>query len=260
MPLHHLVALICLFPSVFGSIRELECPAIASAHLNSNRITALILARGGSKGIPLKNHVPINGEPLLIRSLRILLEFNRFASIWVSTDDDRIASTIEDRFSSDQVRIHLRPPVLDTTPSIESTQEFIRMHPEVTNVALIQCTSPFLKVRYLEELLEKFEPSTDCVFSVTRSYKLRWRRDASRRGAVVPVNFNPERRPRRQDWDGELLEAGMFYVARRDLLSKGRFQNDRCQVVEIEPGDALEIDTVEDLELARVMDDLRNKR
>jgi N-acylneuraminate/3-deoxy-D-glycero-D-galacto-nononate cytidylyltransferase len=41
------------------------------------------------------------------------------------------------------------------------------------------------------------------------------------------LNFDPKNRPRRQDWSGELIESGMFYIAKRELLEAGVFQNDR---------------------------------
>ena len=33
-----------------------------------------------------------------------------------------------------------------------------------------------------------------------------------------PLNFDPANRPRRQDWSGDLVENGMFYFARRELV------------------------------------------
>ena len=74
----------------------------------------------------------------------------------------------------------------------------------------------------LEKISKK---DVDCVFSVSRSHQLRW---ANKQGKTNPLNFDPEKRPRRQDWDGEFVENGMFYFAKRELiLSKGVLQNDK---------------------------------
>ena len=54
-------------------------------------ILALILARGGSKGIPHKNIVPLLGRPLLAYSCEAALTSSQFSRIIVSTDDLRIA-------------------------------------------------------------------------------------------------------------------------------------------------------------------------
>lgn len=63
---------------------------------NSTRaITALILARGGSKGIKLKNIQRIDGVSLLGISLTAIQEVKRFNSIWVSTDHAAIAEEAE---------------------------------------------------------------------------------------------------------------------------------------------------------------------
>lgn len=62
---------------------------------SSKAITALILARGGSKGIKLKNIQRIDGISLLGISLTALQEIKRFDSIWVSTDHAEIAEEAE---------------------------------------------------------------------------------------------------------------------------------------------------------------------
>lgn len=44
---------------------------------------------------------------------------------------------------------------------------------------------------------------------------------------LKPLNFDPEARPRKQDWSGELVENGMFYFSKRKLIENGSFQNER---------------------------------
>ena len=57
----------------------------------SPHIAGLVLARGGSKGIPLKNLAPLGSRPLLTWCLQASQEFGKFDSIWVSTDHGGIA-------------------------------------------------------------------------------------------------------------------------------------------------------------------------
>ncbi|XP_055526395.1 N-acylneuraminate cytidylyltransferase A [Wyeomyia smithii] len=261
-----LVPLVIVFVICFSSHSQsvschVVCQAIQPHHSNSST-AALILARGGSKGIPLKNLAKIGSKSLLVRALQTLEAFGQFDSIWVSTDDERISDEVVTAFPLDRILIHFRPPEVarDQSTSIESTQEFLSKHPEIANLALVQCTSPFLRVRYLAEAFRNFHRrSSDCVFSVARSFKLRWKMQGTD-GRVAPLNFDPERRPRRQDWTGELVETGMFYFARRSLLvSEGRFQNGNCRVVEVDPRDALEIDGNDDLILARFLNENEGK-
>lgn len=59
-----------------------------------------------------------------------------------------------------------------------------------------------------------------------RLYKLRWNQ-YDNNGTMYAANFDPKKRPRRQDWTGELYETGMFYFARKSLLDEEIFQNDK---------------------------------
>ena len=66
-------------------------------------------------------------------------------------------------------------------------------------ICLVQCTSPFLNSSYLSKGFDMMKNQNyDSVFSVTKSHKLRWSIDKK------PLNFDPQKRPRRQDWEGNL--------------------------------------------------------
>lgn len=56
-----------------------------------SEILALIPARGGSKGIPRKNLVPVAGKPLIAYSIEHALRSKRITRTIVSTDDAEIA-------------------------------------------------------------------------------------------------------------------------------------------------------------------------
>ena len=59
------------------------------------RILALITARGGSKGVPLKNIIDINGKPLISFAINASLH-SKVNETWVSTDSDRIANVAQE--------------------------------------------------------------------------------------------------------------------------------------------------------------------
>ena len=54
-------------------------------------ILALIPARGGSKGLPRKNVLPLAGKPLIAHTIATALESETITRTVVSTDDDEIA-------------------------------------------------------------------------------------------------------------------------------------------------------------------------
>ena len=106
-------------------------------------VAGLILARGGSQGIPLKNIAPLGGRPLLEWALGAMLNFGGFDSLWVSTDHPGIATCAAGQGALVFPRsARLAGPEV---PSIEAVLEFLQSHPEVEVVALVQCTSPFLR-------------------------------------------------------------------------------------------------------------------
>ncbi|XP_077284888.1 CMP-sialic acid synthase, partial [Arctopsyche grandis] len=212
------------------------------------RVTALILARGGSKSIKLKNLVKVGNVTLLARSINALFGANAFESIWVSTDHELIAQ--EARKGGAQVHNRSAESATDEATSIFAVQEFLHYHPEVEVLALVQCTSPFIRAEYLQAAFSEIASGASCAFSVTRSFKLRWKKTPS---GLTSLNFNPSRRPRRQDWEGELIENGMFYFAKADLLRRGLFQNDECSAVIVRPEDSLDVDTPWHLEAARAL-------
>lgn len=219
---------VCTSPPT--TLQHQQCPIVTvTGHLHNNQSTvALILARGGSKGVPLKNLRTVHGLSLLARSIETIWSSGVFDEVWVSTDHDGIAAEAQ-RFGA---HVHLRPESVsrDQTTSIESVREFLQHHGHhIDAIALVQCTSVFLRPQYLREAMRQFV-AADCVFAVVRSHKLRWQWHAAER-RLRPLNFDAQRRPRRQDWTGDLAETGMFYVATGDLLRSGRFQNDKCVCV-----------------------------
>ncbi|XP_044317520.1 N-acylneuraminate cytidylyltransferase A [Drosophila rhopaloa] len=220
---------------------ETGCAELCS----KNDIHALILARGGSKGIKLKNLAEVGGLSLLARTIITIKDSSCFKHIWVSTDDKRIAIEAQKYGAI----VHHRPEKFarDDTPSIHAITEFLGVHKGIQDFALFQCTSVFLKTKYIQEAVRKFE-THDCVFAAKRSHYLRWKMVDD---ILVPAEFDLNARPRRQDWKGDIVETGMFYFSRRQLINSGLLQNNRCSIVEIDVKDGLEIDSNHDLTLAK---------
>ena len=58
-------------------------------------ILAVVPARGGSKGVPLKNIHILGGKPLIYWTLELLREFDKLIKTFVSTDSKEIAEIVE---------------------------------------------------------------------------------------------------------------------------------------------------------------------
>uniref|UniRef100_A0A672J9H9 N-acylneuraminate cytidylyltransferase n=1 Tax=Salarias fasciatus TaxID=181472 RepID=A0A672J9H9_SALFA len=206
-------------------------------------VAALILARGGSKGIPLKNIKMLAGVPLLGWVLRAAVDSDVFDSVWVSTDHDEIEKVAK----SWGAQVHRRSPEVsrDSSSSLETILEFVRLNPEVDVICHIQATSPCLHPFHVKEAVAMItEQGYDSVFAVVRRHQFRWKEVKKDSGELtVPFNIDPLYRPRRQDWDGELCENGSFYFGTKEILQKsGCLQAGKIAYYEMLPEYSVDID------------------
>ena len=56
----------------------------------NSKIYAIITARGGSKGLPRKNILPLAGKPLIAYTIEAALQTGQIESCFVSTEDPEI--------------------------------------------------------------------------------------------------------------------------------------------------------------------------
>ncbi|CAN8002237.1 unnamed protein product [Ixodes hexagonus] len=218
------------------------------------RVAGLVLARGGSEAVKKKNARLVCGLPLLSWVLRPMRHCKTLDEIWVSTDEQEI----EDIANAEGCSVLRRSEdfAQAETPSILAVQEFLRQVPGVEVVALVQCTSPCLAPSYLDEAVNLVTSDKyDSVFSIARDYKWRWT-ELSQDGTTRPLNFDPAQRLCRQEWAGEIVESGHFYVTRADFVREGLLQGGRqacsrqCGYVELPLYLCHEVDTEEDLVIA----------
>jgi len=213
------------------------------------KLTGLILARGGSKGIPLKNLSQVGGVSLLERSVKAMKEFGRFDSIWVSTDHLEISESAVKL--GVKVFNRSKENASDNSTSIDAVKEFLQYYKKVEILCLVQCTSPFLQPTFLNTGYDLMLNGYDSVFSGTRDKKFRWSAvDVDHGESTKPLNFDTYNRQRRQDRQGEIVENGMFYFTRREILEQGVFQGGRIGYVEIPEEYSMDIDTKIDLLIA----------
>ncbi|KAM3867650.1 N-acylneuraminate cytidylyltransferase A [Diretmus argenteus] len=209
---------------------------------HNRHIAALILARGGSKGIPLKNIKMLAGVPLIGWVLRAAVDSNMFHSVWVSTDHDEIEKVAK----AWGAKVHRRSPEVskDSSSSLDTIQEFVRLNPEIDLICNIQATSPCLHPFHVKEALQMITlQGFDSVFAVVRRHQFRWQEVKKESGEMTkPLNIDPANRPRRQDWDGELCENGSFYFATRELIEKGAIQGGKIAYYEMLPEYSVDID------------------
>ena len=136
----------------------------------NKKIVSVILARGGSKGIPQKNIVDINGQPLISYTIETSINSN-VSKTWVSTDDDEIKS-ISLKYGAKVLDRPLKYAT-DISKSEDALLHFAN-NVDFDILVFIQPTSPLLKPKYINEGIKMID-QYDSVFSVYKEHWLpRW--------------------------------------------------------------------------------------
>ena len=204
------------------------------------KVISVIPARGGSKGIPLKNIVSLNGKPLISYTIESSKQSN-VDETWVSTDSSKIASVALEYGA----KVIERPEDIstDTSQSEESLLHAAR-DSEFDVMVFIQPTSPLIESADIDAGLEMMD-EYDSVFSVTKEHWIpRWTMD------VKPFEWEINNRPMRQDKPETYIENGAFYITKRKNLLESKLRySGKIGVVEMPLSRSFQIDTLDDLNL-----------
>ena len=220
------------------------------------KILALIPARGGSKGVPGKNIKLLGGKPLLAYTSEIALQSKHLTTIIVSTEDDKIVEVAE----SLGIKVPFKRPAelaQDTTPTIDAIVHALKWYQKQNvffdAVCLLQVTSPFRTIAFLDKAIEKFiEKDTDSLVSVQRvphEYNPHWTFKLA--NSFLSVSTGDESIiSRRQDLPDTWHRDGKIYITTPKLIMEGKILGEKLVgfVNDEEPN--VNIDTLEDWELA----------
>lgn len=214
---------------------------------------AFIPVRGGSKSIPLKNIKPISGKPLVYWTVKAACGCRYIDKVYVATDSDRIKETVESFKTGCEAELFKKTEVIgrsaesasDTASTESAMLEFAEKH-DFDNIVLIQATSPLLQAKDLDRGFESFQSEgTDSVLSVVRQKRFHWANDKN--GFAYPTNYDVFHRPRRQEFDGYLVENGAFYIcSKTDLLKTRNRVSGNIKAVEMNEDTFFEIDEPSD--------------
>lgn len=221
------------------------------------KCTAIIPARGGSKGIPRKNVTPFNGKPLICWNIEAALQTEHIDQVIVSTDDAEIAEI--SRGAGAQVI--MRPDAISS--DIASSEDAL-IHvlnalnetPELT--VFLQCTSPLTLPADIDNCIRKLlDADADSAFTAEESHRFIWKNSRQAEG----VNHDGAERKRRQDLEPEYAENGAVYVMRTAgfLKSRHRFFG-KTVISEMPSTRTWEIDTPNDLVVAEALSRLSKQK
>jgi CMP-N,N'-diacetyllegionaminic acid synthase len=207
-------------------------------------LLALIPARGGSKGIPRKNIRLFCGKPLLQWSIDVALATPCVDRIVVSTDDSEIA---EVALAGGAELPFLRPAELasDTASGIAPVLHALEQLPEVSDVLLLQPTSPLRRVEDVEAIVAlRQQTGHDAVVSVTLSSKHpAWMFGLSQEQVLEPLMAIPNAACRQQLQPAYMLNGAMYLASRSFLEREGSFLTDDTVGYVMPPERSVDIDS-----------------
>ncbi len=219
-------------------------------------ILALVTARGGSKGLPGKNILPLAGRPLIGWTIEAARDSGRLDRIILSTDDPAI---VEVARSHGAEAPFLRPTELarDDSPHIDAVLHALQWldrhdgyRPDF--VLLLQPTSPLRTSRDIGAAIAMAESgAADSVVGVTQTHDHPYlARRMSSDGLLFPFVPCDIDYPRRQDLSPAYAVNGAIYLNRRErLLATRSFESGRAVGYEMPAERSLQIDTAWDFHL-----------
>ena len=202
-----------------------------------NKFKILIPARGGSKRIPNKNIVSIEGKPLISYSIQQAISLTE--EVYVSTDCSKISKIAMDNGA----KVINRPKELstDTSKTEEAVEHFLN-EKSTEIIVVIQATTPLVDKNQILKgirMMDRF----DSVLSVTKEIGFYWDSYGQ------PVNFIPGNRPRTQDMLPWYKENGAFYITKTESFIKtNSLYSGKVGFVEMSQEESIDIDEIKDLE------------
>ena len=228
-----------------------------------NTAWGIVTARGGSKGIPLKNLVPVCGRPLVSYNIRAAQKAKTVSRIICSTDHKKIADTVR----SLGVEVLHRPEHLsgDLAPSIDVmvdvAETIIEKEGEIADILLLlQPTSLFLTPKQIDTAVNTLmsnpeAKSSQNVIKVPHQFHAHNQRIMYDEGQDIGFVFEKERekgyskqtKPTRYTY-------GNLIVTRSKPLLEERTLFGRPSIPIVVPlNDAYDIDDPEHVEWAELM-------
>ncbi len=216
------------------------------------QLSAIVPARGGSKGIPRKNIYMLGGLSLLERSVRLARRCAAVDTVMVSTEDPEIRQIAQEIGAATPMP---RPVELasDTARTIDVIRDLVETGVLGADgcILLMQPTTPLRTLADLNAVCALFEQNwdrCDAVVSVakadgTHPYKAQMIRD----GFLTSVMGHDSAVPR-QSLPSTFLPNGAFYLAKtRVLFAEDTFMPDRTMPYEMPAISSINLDGPLDL-------------
>ena len=224
--------------------------------INNKKVLALIPARGGSKGLPRKNLLPLSGLPLVGWPIQAAKKSRYIDRVVVSTDDEEIAGKARELGAEVPF---LRPAELASdTASSASVIEHAIIFLEAAGatfdyLVLLEPTSPLTEASDVDSAIERLEARRDAADSIVGVSRVEAAHPAfdvvvDDEGLIAPFATESfASAGRRQDISELYFFDGTLYISDvRAYLEKKSFYHSRTLPFIVPKWKAFEVDDLVD--------------
>lgn len=226
-------------------------------HLVNKKIIAVIPARGGSKRIPKKNILELNGKPMLAWTIEAALKSKYIDEILVSTDDEEIAQVGKKYgarvpfFRNAKADDH-SPISLATIQALNQWEEAGFERHEIVVQLMANC--PLRNSTDIDLAIENFtHKNLNFQLSCFKYGWMNpwWAHKLDSEGLASPLFDESERMKRSQDQPDLYCPTGAIWIAEIESLKKSNsFYGPKYSFFPMHWKSAIDIDEYEDLEMA----------
>lgn len=208
-------------------------------------VIAFVPVRGGSKSIPLKNIKLFCGKPLVCWNIEALENCDVIDEVIVATDSDKIEETVvAQNYKKTKIYRRSAENACDTASTESVMLEYIKYAnlPETDTFMLVQATSPLTQTVHFSEAMDMYQKGEfDSILTCVRNYRFFWNPDGT------SMNYDYKNRPRRQNFDGMLMENGAFYInSVKNIIESSNRLSGNIGIYEMPEYTATEIDEPDD--------------
>ena len=231
-----------------------------NSDIKKNKILAVIPARAGSKGLPHKNLLQINGITLLGHAINNALNSKYLSRIICSADSDEL---MYEAHKQGAEVLFKRPAELatDTASSWSVVEHTVKWLEENEGwspdfIVLLQPTTPFRKGEHIDQALDQMfkENKKNCLSVREVDYPPHWMFYINERGQGERLFSEGAHITRRQDAPSVWQPNGLIYVVdRQELFSKPKLPNAETCFYKMPWENSINIDCSWQYELAKII-------
>jgi len=220
--------------------------------ISGKTVMGITLARGGSKRVPQKNVIDVNGKPLIQYTIDEVKKSEYIDHYIVSTDDEDIKLVCREL----EQTYFDRSPAEDTQKSADALLEVLRVMDKPDYIVEIMCTNPLKTVEDIDGVIKKLDiMEVDSVCSVVRVWDYHPSRIKFIEGNRMHDVYPEVLESRRQDLTPPAyIRNGSIYAMTWEQLRTKETKYDKNTVPYIMSEErTINIDEPIDLELARIL-------